>query len=271
MDINSVIKLNDGNTIPQIALGVFKSADETKEAVLAALKAGYRHIDTAAIYRNEEAVGQAIKESGINREELFITTKLWNQDIRDHKVEEALETSLKKLGLDYVDLYLIHWPATGYVDAYLEMEKLQAKGKIRSIGVSNFKQHHLETLMEKAHILPSVNQMEYNPQFQDDELLEYCKEKGIAFEAWSPLGHGNCLDNEKIKNIADKYNKSSAQVILRWLLQKGIIILPKSVHESRIIENKEIYDFELTNEEMEIMKSLNTGIRTGADPDTFDF
>lgn len=271
MNLNTKVKLNDGNEMPVIALGVWQSHEDTKEAVLAALRNGYRHIDTAACYKNEEAVGEAIKESGIDRKELFITTKLWNDDIRKGRTREALEESLKKLQLDYVDLYLQHWPVDGRVEAYLEMEQLQKEGKIKSIGVSNFRKHHLEELMAKVNIIPAVNQMEFNPQMQDEEIREYCQEQGIALEAWSPLGSGACLNNETIKNIGKKNNKSVAQVILRWLLQKDIVILPKSVHENRIIENSNIFDFELTQEDVNIINSLNMNKRTGPDPDHFDF
>lgn len=265
------VKLNNGDLIPQIGLGVWQSREATKQAVLWALEHGYRHIDTAACYKNEEAVGKAIKESGISRNKIYVTTKLWNDDIRSGKVREALETSLKKLQLDYVDLYLIHWPADGYQEAYLEMEKLMAEGKIKAIGVSNFKKHHMESLEEVANILPAVNQMEFNPGIQDYEIYDYCKEKGIAFEAWSPLGRGAYLSHPTIVNIAAQYQKSPAQVILHWLIRKDIIVLPKSVHESRIIENSKIYDFQLTEAQLKEIDQLNEMKRTGPDPDNFDF
>ena len=272
MNIDSKIKMNTGNSIYQFGLGVWRSGAETKEAVLAALKAGYRHIDTAAIYGNEEAVGEAIRESGISREDLFITTKLWNQDMRDEKVLEAFETSLKKLGLDYVDLYLIHWPVKDkYIKSYKVMEEIYRSGRAKAIGVSNFKTHHLQDLLDNTEVIPAVNQMEFNPQIQDNDILEMCREKGIVFEAWSPLGSGACLENNEIKEIGKKYNKSAAQVIIRWLLQKGIVVFPKSVHEDRIKENANVFDFELTNEEIELINGLNKNIRTGADPDTFTF
>lgn len=271
MNLQTRIRLNDGNEIPVEALGVFQSAEATKEAVLTALKIGYRHIDTAAVYQNEEAVGQAIKESGILREEIFVTTKLWNEDIRQGRVREALAASLQKLGLDYVDLYLIHWPAEGYVEAYKTMLELQKEGKIRSIGVSNFKIHHLEKVLAETGVVPAIDQMEFHPQMQDNQLLAYCKDKNIGFEAWSPLGRGACLNNPQIIEIGRKYNKTGAQIILRWLLQKGIIILPKSVHEDRIRENAAIYDFALTDQDVEAINNLNENKRIGPDPDNFDF
>ena len=272
MNIETKIKMNTGNSIYQFGLGVWQSGAETKEAVLAALKLGYRHIDTAAIYGNEEAVGEAIKESGIPREDLFITTKLWNQDMRDERVIEAFNTSLNKLGLDYVDLYLIHWPVKGkYIKAYKVMEEIYRSGKAKAIGVSNFKTHHLQDLLDNTEVVPAVNQMEFNPQMQDNDILEMCREKGIVFEAWSPLGSGLCLKNKDIMEIGKKYNKSAAQVIIRWLLQKGIVVFPKSVHEERIKENADVFDFELTNEEVKTIDNMNKNIRTGSDPDTFTF
>ena len=271
MKMQSKVKLNSSNKMPILALGVWQSGNQTKQAVLSALEAGYRHIDTAAVYGNEEAVGEAIKESGIPREELFITTKLWNEDIRLGKTREALMISLNKLGLDYVDLYLIHWPTDGYVDAYLEMEKLMEEGYIKNIGVSNFKRHHLENLLSQVHIIPAVNQIEFNPQMQDEEVYQFCKNNGIVLEAWSPLGSGACLKIPAIQIIAERYQKTPAQIILRWLLQKGIVILPKSVHKERIIENGNIFDFELQDEDMCLMDALNQNLRTGPDPDHFDF
>lgn len=269
--MNTTIKLNDEVVMPIIALGVWRSHEDTRQAVLSALKNGYRHIDTAAVYGNEEAVGEAIKESGISRKDLFITTKLWNEDIRNRNTREALKTSLDKLGLDYVDLYLIHWPAEGYVEAYLEMEELQKEGLIRSIGVSNFRKSHLENLLSKVNVIPSVDQIETNPQFVDEETIQYCRNNKIVVEAWSPLGSGACLNNDEIISIADKHHKSAAQIILRWLLQKEVVILPKSVHENRIIENINLFDFELSEEDMHLLDQLNQHKRTGPDPDTFDF
>lgn len=271
MNKNTRVKLNDGLTMPVVALGVWQSHEDTKNAVLSALKNGYRHIDTAAVYHNEEAVGEAIKESGIPRNEIFITTKLWNDDIRNRDTRNALKTSLDKLGLDYVDLYLIHWPAEGYEEAYLEMERLQEEGLTRSIGVSNFRKSHLENLLSKVHKIPSVNQIETNPQMVDEETIQFCKENKIIIEAWSPLGSGTCLNDSAIQKIADKYQKSTAQIILRWLLQKRIVILPKSVHEERIIENIDLFDFGLSEEDMDLINQLNQHKRTGPDPDNFGF
>lgn len=271
MNLNTKVQLNDGHEMPIVALGVWQSGAQTKQAVLSALKAGYRHIDTAACYHNEEAVGEAIKESGIAREEIFITTKLWNSDIRQKRTRSALMESLAKLQVDYVDLYLQHWPVDGCVEAYREMEELQKEGKIRSLGVSNFKRHHLEALLSQIHVLPAVDQMEFNPQMQDQEILNFCQERKIILEAWSPLGSGACLTIPEIAALAAKYHKSSAQIILRWLLQKGIVVMPKSIHAHRIIENVDLFDFTLSQEDMVRMDQLNQNRRTGPDPDHFDF
>lgn len=271
MNLQTKVKLNNGVEMPIIALGVWQSHEDTKQAVLDALQAGYRHIDTAACYKNEKDVGEALLESNVDREEIFITTKLWNPDIRAGKTREAFEESLKKLGLDYIDLYLIHWPVEGYKEAYKEMMELRKEGKIKAIGVSNFKKHHLEELIQAVGEIPTVNQMEFNPYMQDEEVLEYCHQQGIILEAWSPLGSGVCLTTPAIEIIAQKYNKSTAQIILRWLLQKNIVVLPKSVHKERIFQNANLFDFELIDEDMCLMDNLNQNLRTGPDPDNFDF
>lgn len=270
------IKLNNGVEIPQIGLGVFQSKDgeETSNAVKWALENGYRHIDTAKIYRNEASVAQGIKESGVPREEIFVTTKLWNKDIRNGNTVNAFNKSLELLDTDYIDLYLIHWPTEGRNEAYLEMEKLYEAGKIKAIGVSNFNIHHLEELAEVAHIVPAINQIESNPYFANQELIDYCLERGIQVEVWSPLGgtgNTSILNDEVIKDIAAKHNKSCAQVIIRWHMQRNTIVLPKSVHENRIIQNIDVFDFELTDEDMARINALDRNTRVGADPDNFDF
>ncbi len=270
-ELKRLVQLNNNTVMPTVAIGVWQSRHETEKAVTYALNHGYRHIDTASVYGNEEAVGKAIKKSNIKRESLFITTKLWNEDIRKGKTREAFEDSLKKLQLDYVDLFLIHWPVEGNEDAYLVMEELYKEGKIKAIGVSNYRKHHLEALLEKTNIVPMVNQIEYNPFIQDDETLEFCRQHHIVVEAWSPLGSGACLAVQEIQDIAQEKRKSTAQIILRWLLQKGIVVLPKSVHERRIIENINLFQFELSDDEMTIMNSLNRNQRTGPNPDRFDF
>ncbi|YCA43870.1 aldo/keto reductase [Bacillus sp. JZ8] len=263
--------LHNGVKMPWMGLGVFKveEGEEVVESVKAALRNGYISIDTAAIYGNEEGVGKAIKESGIPREELFITTKLWNSEQGYEKTLKAFETSMEKLGLDYLDLYLIHWPGKDkYKDTWKAFEKLYKDGKIRAIGVSNFQVHHLEDLMSEAEVKPMVNQVEFHPHLTQKELLAFCKEQGIALEAWSPLKQGQLLDEPLLKEIAEKYNKSVAQVILRWDLQHGVITIPKSTKEHRIIENADVFDFELSQQEVEKIDSLNQDSRAGSHPDT---
>ncbi|MFP7487170.1 aldo/keto reductase [Priestia filamentosa] len=263
--------LHNGVKMPWMGLGVFKveEGEEVVESVKAALRNGYISIDTAAIYGNEEGVGKAIKESGIPREELFITTKLWNSEQGYEKTLKAFETSMEKLGLDYLDLYLIHWPGKDkYKDTWKAFEKLYKDEKIRAIGVSNFQVHHLEDLMSEAEVKPMVNQVEFHPHLTQKELLAFCKEQGIALEAWSPLKQGQLLDEPLLKEIAEKYNKSVAQVILRWDLQHGVVTIPKSTKEHRIIENADVFDFELSQEEVEKIDSLNQDSRAGSHPDT---
>ncbi|OOB78081.1 MAG: glyoxal reductase [Epulopiscium sp. Nele67-Bin002] len=268
--------LNNGVKMPAIGLGVFKSGDETSSAVKAALKAGYRQIDTAFSYKNETDVGIGIKESGVPRDEIFITTKAWNQHVRAYIVGEAYDMSLQNLGVDMVDLYLIHWPTTGYVEAWQAMEKIYEQNRVRAIGVSNFKIHHLQELEKSAKITPAVNQIESHPYFNNQETIDYCKERGIVITVYSPLGgqrdtSPNLLIDPTIVEVANKYNKTPAQVILRWQLQRGVVIIPKSKTESRIIENINIFDFELADEDMAKIFSLNKDQRFGSDPDNITF
>lgn len=273
-NLQSTTTLTNGVKMPWLGLGVFKAEEgqEVIDAVKAAIKAGYRSIDTASLYGNEEGVGQAIKESGVAREELFITTKVWNSDQGYESTIAAFETSINKLGLDYIDLYLVHWPVKGkYKDTWRALEKLYSEGKIRSIGVSNFQIHHLEDLMVDAKVKPMVNQVELHPLLSQVELRDYCRIQGIQIEAWSPLAQGRLLDNEVIKEIADKHNKSIAQIIIRWDIQNEIVTIPKSVNEHRIIENADVFDFELSVQEMERLNAINQNQRVGPDPDNFNF
>jgi diketogulonate reductase-like aldo/keto reductase len=266
--------LHNGVKMPWLGLGVWKMEDreEVIRAVKTALEIGYRHIDTAAIYKNEEGVGQAIKESGVPREEIFITTKVWNSDQGYETTLQAFETSLQKLGLDYVDLYLVHWPVKGkYKETYKALEKLYKEGRVRAIGVSNFQIHHLEDLMADCEIKPMVNQVEYHPRLSQKELHAFCKKHGIQLEAWSPLMQGKLLDDPTLIEIGKKYGKSPAQVILRWDLQNEVVTIPKSVKPHRIKENADLFDFELTAEDMEKIDALNKDERIGPDPDNFDF
>ncbi|KMZ44687.1 MULTISPECIES: aldo/keto reductase [Bacillales] len=270
--------LYNGVKMPWMGLGVFKveEGQELELAVKNAIKHGYRSIDTAAIYNNEEGVGRGIRaglqEAGLTREELFVTSKVWNADLGYESTLQAYETSLKKLGLEYLDLYLIHWPVEGkFKEAWRALETLYKKGLVKAIGVSNFHVHHLEELLKDAEIKPMVNQVEFHPRLSQDELRAYCKEQGIQFEAWSPLIQGQLLDNAVLKGIAEKYGKSIAQVIIRWDLQNGVVTIPKSTKEHRIVENASVFDFELSKEDMEMIHSLNQNNRVGPDPDNFDF
>ncbi|MFD3199800.1 MULTISPECIES: glyoxal/methylglyoxal reductase [Bacillus] len=272
--LKDTVKLHNGVEMPWFGLGVFKveNGNEVTESVKAAIKNGYRSIDTAAIYKNEEGVGIGIKESGVAREELFITSKVWNEDQGYETTLAAFEKSLERLQLDYLDLYLIHWPGKDkYKDTWRALEKLYKDGKIRAIGVSNFQVHHLEELLKDAEIKPMVNQVEFHPRLTQKELRDYCKAQGIQLEAWSPLMQGQLLDNEVLTQIAEKHNKSVAQVILRWDLQHGVVTIPKSIKEHRIIENADIFDFELSQEDMDKIDALNKDERVGPNPDELLF
>ncbi|MFC6334152.1 aldo/keto reductase [Paenibacillus septentrionalis] len=275
---NQVTTLYNGVSMPWLGIGVFKveEGDELVHAVKFAIKHGYRSIDTAAIYGNEEGVGQALHESmletGLAREELFVTSKVWNADLGYESTLKAYETSLQKLGLDYLDLYLIHWPVEGkYEEAWRALETLYKQGKVKAIGVSNFQIHHLEQLMKHAEIKPMVNQVEFHPRLTQKELLAYCQSQDIQLEAWSPLMQGELLNNTELLEIAQRYNKSIAQIIIRWDLQSGVITIPKSTKEHRIVENFNVFDFELSAEDMTRINQLNQNKRVGPDPDNFDF
>ncbi|WP_223700915.1 aldo/keto reductase [Sutcliffiella deserti] len=270
----STTKLHNGVDMPWFGLGVFKveEGQEVEQSVQMAIQAGYRSIDTAAIYKNEEGVGKAIKEAGVPREDLFITTKVWNADQGYETTLAAFETSMKKLDLEYLDLYLVHWPVKGkYVDTWKALEKLYKDGKVRAIGVSNFQIHQLQDILDVAEIKPMVNQVEYHPKLSQLELLNFCKENEIQLEAWSPLMQGKLLEDEVLTELGEKYNKSVAQIILRWDLQNGVVTIPKSVKEHRMKENADIFDFEISDEDMQKIHALNENKRVGPDPDNFDF
>ncbi|MFC5701439.1 aldo/keto reductase [Cohnella faecalis] len=270
--------LNNGVKMPWFGLGVFKveEGQEVVASVKAAIRNGYRSIDTAAVYRNEDGVGQGIREAlletGLSREELFITTKVWNSDQGYESTLRAFEESLRKLQLEYIDLYLIHWPVKGkYKETWKALEMLYRGGKVKAIGVSNFHVHHLEDLLQDAEIVPAVNQVEYHPLLNQKELLVFSKSKGIQLEAWSPLAQGKILDNPVLQEIAAKHGKSVAQVVLRWDLQNGVVTIPKSINEKRIVENADVFGFELSDEDMASIDSLNRNERVGPDPDNFNF
>lgn len=270
--------LQNGVKMPWLGLGVFKVADgeELVLSVKQAIAHGYRSIDTAAAYQNERGVGQAIaeamKDNGLNREDLFITSKVWNADLGYDATLAAYEASLEKLGLEYLDLYLIHWPVEGkYKESWRALETLYTAGRVKAIGVSNFQIHHLEDVMKDAVIKPMVNQVELHPYLSQQPLRTFSKEQGIQIEAWSPLMQGQLLEQPVLKEIAAAYGKSVAQVILRWDMQHGIITIPKSTKEQRIIENAALFDFQLSDEDMSRIDGLNRDERVGPDPDNFDF
>ncbi|MGP2437292.1 aldo/keto reductase [Streptomyces sp. JW3] len=265
------IILNNGVEMPQLGFGVWQVPDDEAEtAVATALKAGYRSIDTAAIYGNEKGTGKGIAASGLPREDLFVTTKLWNSDQGYDSTLRAFDTSLAKLGMEYVDLYLIHWPMPDrgrYVDTYKAFEKILADGRARAIGVSNFLPDHLDRLIAETSVIPAVNQIELHPHLQQHALREYHAEQGIATEAWSPLGSGKgLLEVPAIVAIGQKHGRSPAQVVLRWHLQTGNVVIPKSVTPSRIKENIDVFDFSLDDEDLAAISALNEDRRTGSDP-----
>jgi diketogulonate reductase-like aldo/keto reductase len=290
LTIDTKITLNDGCAIPQLGLGVWqtRAGKACEAAVLGALEAGYRHIDTAAMYGNEESVGAAIKRSGIRREDIFVTTKLWNTD--HDNPERALERSLGKLNLDYVDLYLIHFPVPQRRQSWRVLEGLQAKGKARSVGVSNFTIRHLTELLAETDRVPAVNQVEFHPYLYQRDLLEFCNAKGIVIEAYSPLTHGERLKDPKLVALAKRYpsgaldpagrspwslrdrlsrlaeNRSTAQILIRWALQHGLVVIPKSAKRARILEDADVFDFEITAEDMQVLDGFNENLRTCWDP-----
>lgn len=280
--LTDTYSLNNGTKIPIVGFGTWQTPDGqvAYESVLAALKAGYRHIDTAAAYGNEDSVGKAIADSGVAREDLFVTTKLWNADHGYEATKAALETSLQKLGLDYVDLYLIHWPNPAAMrdnfeqltaDTWKAMEELYASRKARAIGVSNFRPKHLDVLLKTAKVVPAVNQIFLNPSDMEDEVVAYNEAHGILSEAYSPLGTGKIFGIPELKTIAAKYNKSVAQVVLRWSLQNGFLPLPKSVHADRIEQNTELFDFELSAADMETIDGMHGVAGLANDPDQVNF
>ena len=267
------VALSDDVGIPQLGFGVFQIPPaQTAEAVAQALTVGYRHIDTAAAYRNERAVGEAVRESGLERGAVFVTTKCFNDDHGYEEAERACAASLERLGIDYVDLYLIHWPVPAhdrYVDTWRAFIELRAQGLTRTIGVSNFKQAHLQRVIEETGVAPAINQVELHPYLQQPDLRRRHEELGIATEAWSPLAQGLVLEDSTIVEIAQAHSRTAAQVVIRWHLQLGNVVIPKSVTPERIRQNFAVFDFELSEDEMRAIEALDRGQRTGPDPDTF--
>lgn len=269
------IVLNNAVKVPQLGFGVYQiEPDEVRGATELALDAGYRHIDTAAAYANEAGVGQAVRNSGIPRDEIFITTKLRNADQGYESALAAFENSRRELGVDVIDLYLIHWPYprhNRFVDSWKALEKLYAEGAVRAIGVSNFLEPHLDRILAAGEIVPAVNQIELHPSFQQAELTRYSAARGIAVEAYSPLGQGQDLNSAAVRRLAETHGVTPAQIILRWHLQLGHIVIPKSVAAERIQENIDVFDFSLSEQEVVLISGLESGLRTSGDPATFDF
>ncbi|WP_190810473.1 aldo/keto reductase [Flagellimonas sp. S3867] len=273
-DLQGTFELHNGVQMPYFGLGVYLSKDgnEVVSAVKEALNHGYRHIDTAAIYDNEKGVGIGIKKSNVDRKDVFVVSKVWNSDQGYDSTLNAFDDTLERLGLDYLDLYLIHWPkGEKSKDTWKAMERLYEEKRIRAIGVSNFMQHHLEDLLTVAKIVPMVNQMEFHPYLVQQDLIDFCNDNGIQYEAWSPMMQGIIFDIPELKNLAGKYDKTVAQIVLRWDIQKGVITIPKSSKKERIISNANIFDFELNEADVKLLDRLNRGQRFGPDPNNFDF
>ncbi|KOO48109.1 aldo/keto reductase [Viridibacillus arvi] len=274
MNITSTKTLHNGVEMPRFGLGVYKMTDreEAIQAMTTAIDTGYIAIDTASLYNNEVEVGEAVKASNVRREDLFITSKVWNADQGYDETLRAFETSLKKLDMDYLDLYLTHWAVPGkFKDTYRAIERLYDEKLLRATGVSNHQIHHLEEIFATANVKPMVNQIEVHPYLTQVEVRDFCTANDIAVTAWSPLARGKIIDDATITSIGQKYGKSAAQVVIRWHLQLGNIVIPKSVTPSRIKANAQVFDFELTNEDMQLISALNKDERTGADPDNFSF
>lgn len=270
-DVTGKVKLENGIEMPYLGLGVYKSKEgqELNNSIRWAIDEGYRLIDTAKFYENEEGVGEAIKKSGVAREEFFVTTKLWIDDQSD-KTKEAFENSLNRLNLDYIDLFLIHWPVPGkFLQSWKVLQDIYESKKVKAIGLSNCMIHHLEAIKEIGGVQPMVLQNEFHPRLIQQDIIDYCKDNKIHYQGWSPLMRGKILDNDVLKNIGRKKNKSTAQVVLRWALQKGVSVIPKSVHQDRIKENAGLFNFELSDNEMNKIDGLENNYRTGAHPDNF--
>lgn len=274
MNLQTTVTLSNDVPIPLLGLGVFKMAEgeEVADSVSWALEAGYRSIDTAKVYANEAGVGKAIRASSVPRDEIFVTTKVWNSDQGYDATLKAFDTSLNQLGLDYVDLYLVHWPVKGrYEETWKAVEQLYREGRVKAIGVSNFLVHHLKDVLNSGTIVPMVNQVEFHPRLQQPELQVFCAQQGIQLEAWSPIMKGRVMDIPELVDIGQNHGKDPVQITLRWLLQKSIVAIPKSSRRERIVSNANIFDFTLSEREMARIAALDQGIRIGPDPDNFDF
>jgi len=274
ISLDTTVALHGNVQIPLLGFGTFKvqEGQDVEQAVATALDLGYRHIDTAMIYRNEEGVGRAIAASGIDRSEIFVTTKVWNSDQGYEPTFAAIDASLGRLGMDYVDLYLVHWPKPAHtVETWRAMEEIQVSGKARAIGVSNYLTHHLDLLLENANVVPSINQIQFHPHLQSPDVVEYCDERGIVIEAWGPLKQGLIMDDAELATIAGAHSVTVPQVVLRWMIQRGVVAIPKSVTPSRIAENTNLYGFELSAAEMTTINAMDRDDRVGPHPDHIDF
>lgn len=273
------VALNNGLKMPLVGYGVFRvpEGDDLAEAVKTAIAKGYRSIDTAQVYRNEESVGRGIRaaivEGLVTREELFITSKVWNDGLSYEETLAAYDSSLEKIGLDYLDLYLVHWPGIdqNYIEVYKALEKIYQDGRVRSIGVSNFHVHHLESLLKETTVVPVINQIEFHPHLTQEEVRAYCQDKGIQVEAWSPLMNGSLLEEALIQELASKYGKTPAQIVLRYDVQHNVVTIPKTMTPARMTENLDVFDFALTEQEMTQLDAMNDGLRCGPDPEKFNF
>jgi len=272
-DLTGYVTLNNHIRMPYFGLGVYKAEDghEVINSVTNALKFGYRHVDTASLYGNEKGVGTAVRESGVKREEIFVTSKVWNSDQGYDSTLKAFDVTLKNLGFDYLDLYLIHWPKDKSKETWKAFETLYKQGVVKAIGVSNFLKYQLEDLIKSTEIMPMVNQMEFHPYLVQQNLIDYCHQHKIQYEAWSPLMQGRILSDKTLIQLAQKYHKDVAQLVLRWNLQKDVVTIPKSSQPKRILSNSQIFDFEITQEDMDKIDGLDKSIRIGADPANFDF
>lgn len=273
-DVQGTFTLHNGVKMPYFGLGVYLSKDgqEVINAVKWAVEAGYRHIDTASVYENEDGVGEGVKQCGTPREELFVVSKVWNSDQGYDATLRAFDASLKRLDMDYLDLYLVHWPVAGkYKETWKALEKLYKEERVRAIGVSNFMQHHLEDVLRDASVAPMVNQMEFHPFLVQQELMDFCNKNTIQYEAWSPMMQGRIFDMWEFKDLSRKYGKTAAQIVLRWDLQKGVVTIPKSAKKERIVANADIFDFQLAEEDIKLLNDMHRGQRFGPDPDNFNF
>ena len=272
--IKECAKLNNGLKMPWLGFGVYKINDglEVEQAVRSALEIGYRSIDTASIYGNERGVGKAIRESSIPREDIFLITKVWNDAQREKRTLDVFDESLERLETEYVDLYLIHWPVKNYyMETWQVMEKIYRSGRAKAIGISNFLIHHIEDILHDSEIVPTVNQVEFHPLLVQPELLQFCQSHKIQVQARNPLMQGQIVTDHTVQKLADKYQKTPAQIVLRWDLQHEVVTIPKSVHPNRIAENAQIFDFEISREDMLTLDALDEGKRIGSDPDNFDY